>query len=52
MPVLLPRDTGRLPMLELETLDALQSVIYHADAGRLPEPNELILLLNEWRSPQ
>lgn len=37
-------------MVELETLDYLQTLIYHTDAGKLPEPNELARLLNRLRS--
>jgi hypothetical protein len=36
-------------MLELETLDHLQTLIYHTDATRLPEPNELARLLDRVR---
>jgi len=37
-------------MLELETLDHLQTLIYHTDATKLPEPNELARLLGKVRS--
>jgi hypothetical protein len=37
-------------MLELETLDALQTMIYHTDATKLPEPGELARLVGRLRS--
>jgi hypothetical protein len=41
---------GEAAMVELETLDILQTLIYHTDATRLPEPNELARLLGRLRS--
>jgi hypothetical protein len=33
----------------IETLDQLRTLIYHTDASRLPEPNELARLLDRVR---
>jgi hypothetical protein len=41
---------GEAAMVELETLDILQTLIYHTDASKLPEPNELARLLDRLRS--
>jgi hypothetical protein len=41
---------GEAAMVELETLDHLQTLIYHTDTSKLLEPNELARLLGRLRS--